>query len=86
MSGYVKSGDGNDFVATMAYCSATVETGNGDDEVYALGLVGRHHDAGGAALIQDDPLAVGFDFVFAKFNGISAQDLQVHIDQNTTFI
>lgn len=185
----VKSGDGNDWVSTMAYCNATVDTGKGDDTVYSVGLwdiiatgdgedelllwggacqadLGAGNDdlvmvhaaygtsnasqitlgagadtvtfaplmwyiesdlqsmtdaptfldfdlgqdvidfiylhngdlplsqagiktidiTGGSALIYDDPLAISNDFVFAKFNGVSAQDLQAHIDQNTAFV
>lgn len=185
----VKGGDGNDHVVTMAYCTATVDSGKGDDQVVSTGLadlittgdgnddlilvggacnadLGAGDDnfqmvhaaygtsngsqvalgagadtvsfltgswfiendlqsltdaptildfnlgqdvidiidlhngdlpldqsrikvidiAGGSALIYDDPLAISFDFVFAKFNGIGAQDLQAHIDQNTTFV
>jgi Ca2+-binding RTX toxin-like protein len=40
----------------------------------------------GAALVYDDPFVNSHDFVVAKFNGISAQDLQTHIDLNTQFL
>ncbi|HKP27526.1 MAG TPA: calcium-binding protein [Dongiaceae bacterium] len=42
--------------------------------------------AGGAALIYDDPIDNSRDFVFAKFDGLSAQALQTHIDLNTQFL
>ena len=42
--------------------------------------------SGGAALIYDDPLDNSRDFVFAKFDGLSAQALQNHIDLNTQFL
>lgn len=34
----VIGGDGKDIVTTMQYCNATVETGRGNDEVFAVGL------------------------------------------------
>lgn len=40
----------------------------------------------GAALVYDDPFDSSKDFVVAQFNGVSAQDLQTHIDLNTQFL
>jgi Ca2+-binding RTX toxin-like protein len=40
----------------------------------------------GSALVYDDPFDSSHDFVFAKFNGISAQELQAHIDLNTALL
>ena len=42
--------------------------------------------SGGAALIYDDPFDNSHDFVFAKFNGISPDALQTHIDNNTQLL
>jgi hypothetical protein len=42
--------------------------------------------SGGSALIYDDPFDNSRDFVFAKFDGLSAQALQTHIDLNTQFL
>jgi Ca2+-binding RTX toxin-like protein len=41
--------------------------------------------AGGSALVYDDPADNAKDFTFARFQGVTAQDLQAHIDANTTF-
>ena len=57
----VETGDGDDYVATMPYCKATVKTGNGDDEVLIVGTLdnvatGAGNDTarlyGGAALLN----------------------------------
>ena len=40
----------------------------------------------GSALVYDDPFDSSHDFVFARFNGINAQELQAHIDLNTAFL
>jgi hypothetical protein len=40
---------------------------------------------GGSALIYDAPVDVE-DFCFARFKGISAWELQVHVDQNTAVV
>lgn len=42
--------------------------------------------SGGAALIYDDPFDNSHDFVFARFNGISPESLQLHINLNTQFL
>jgi Ca2+-binding RTX toxin-like protein len=41
---------------------------------------------GGSALVYDDPIDNTRDFVFARFNGVTAQDLQNHIDLNTAIL
>jgi len=38
------------------------------------------------AVIYDDPTDNSRDVCFARFSGVSAQDPQANIDQNTIFI
>jgi hypothetical protein len=41
---------------------------------------------GGSALVYDDPVDNTRDFVFARFSGVTAQELQTHIDLNTALL
>lgn len=42
--------------------------------------------AGGASIVYDDPNGTASDFVFANFSGVTANELQISINQNAVFI
>lgn len=41
--------------------------------------------AGGASIVYDDPNGTASDFVFANFSGVTANELQININQNAVF-
>ena len=42
--------------------------------------------AGGASIVYDDPNGTASDFVFANFSGVTANELQININQNAVFV